>query len=129
MTVPTKRALIAPAIGLLVGLGIGYVDTRPTWDDAGITGGALFLAAAVLAAARPGLFWLTGLAVGLPVFAMNALLHSNYSSAIAVGFSVVGSAVGYVVGRKTHPTPRGHHRGDAYNGTEEHRRVHRGRSP
>jgi hypothetical protein len=86
-------------IGLLVGLGIGYVDSRPTWDDAGITAGVLFLAAAVLAAARPRLFWLNGLAVGLPVFAINALLHSNYSSAIAVGFSLVGSAVGYVAGK------------------------------
>ncbi len=99
MTVPTKHSLIAPAIGLLVGLGIGYVDSRPTWDDAGITAGALFLAAAVLAAARPKLFWLTGLAVGLPVLAMNALLHSNYGSAIAVGFSLVGSAVGHVAGK------------------------------
>lgn len=99
MTLPTKRALIAPAIGFLVGLGIGYVDSRPTWDDSGITAGAAFLAATALAAARPSVFWLTGLAVGLPVLAMNVLLHSNYGSALAVGVSLVGSVVGYVGGR------------------------------
>jgi hypothetical protein len=95
----TKRALIAPAIGLVVGLGIGYVDSRPNWDDTGITAGAVFLVAAVLAAARPSVSWLTGLSVGLPVLAMNALLHSNYGSAIAVVISLAGSGVGYVVGK------------------------------
>jgi hypothetical protein len=98
-TVIAKRARIAPAIGFVLGLGIGYVDSRPTWDDAGITAGAVFHTAAVLAAARPSVFWLTGLSVGLPVLAMNVLLHSNYGSAIAVGVSLVGSLVGYVAGK------------------------------
>lgn len=99
MTVPAKGSLIAPAIGFVVGLGIGYVDSRATWDDAGITAGAVFLAAAVLAAARPSLFWLTGLVVGLPVLVMNVVLHANYGSAIVLGIGLVGSVVGFVVGK------------------------------
>jgi hypothetical protein len=95
----TKRTFIAPAIGFAVGLGIGYMDSRPTWDDTGVTAGAVFLAAVVLAVARPSVFWLTGLAVGLPVLAMNALLNANYGSVIAVGIGLVGSLVGYVVGK------------------------------
>ena len=96
---PVKSSLIVPAIGFLVGLSIGYIDSRPTWDDAGITAGAVFLAAAVLAAARPRVFWLTGLAVGIPVLGMNVVLHSSYGSAIAIGISLVGSVVGYVAGK------------------------------
>ncbi len=99
MLMPAKRALVPAAIGFFVGLGIGYVDSRPTWDDTGITAGAVFLAAAVLAAVRPSVFWLTGLAVGLPVLAVNVVLHSNYGSAIAVGVSLVGSVLGYVAGK------------------------------
>lgn len=94
-----KRARIVPVIGLAVGLGIGYVDSRPTWDDTGITAGAVFLAAAVLAAARPSVAWLTGLAVGVPILAMNVLLHANYGSVIAVAIGLVGSVVGYLVGK------------------------------
>jgi len=94
-----KRALIVPGIALLVGLGIAYVDTRVTWDDAGITAGAVFLAAAGLAALRPRMFWLTGLGVGLPVLGMNVVLHSNYGSAMAVVIALVGAGVGFLVGQ------------------------------
>ena len=103
----TKRALIAPAVGFAVGLTIGYVDSRPTWDDTAVTAGAVFLAAVVLAAARPRVFLVTGLAVGLPVFGMNAVLNANYGSAIAVGLGVVGSFVGYVVGDVLEPSNSG----------------------
>lgn len=100
----TKRALVFPAVAFLIGLGIGYVDSRPTWDDAGITAGAVFLVAAVLAAARPGVFWLTGLAVGLPVFAMNAVLRSNYGSGLVVAVGLVGAIAGVAAGKALAPS-------------------------
>jgi hypothetical protein len=33
-------------VGLLAGALVGYVDSRPTWDDTGITAGAVFLVSA-----------------------------------------------------------------------------------
>src|SRR5438128_8681120 len=42
---------LAPA--LLVGLGIGIVDSRPHWDDTGITAMALLAASAVLGILQP----------------------------------------------------------------------------
>lgn len=94
-----KRSFIAPIIGLVAGLGIGYVDSRPTWDDAGITAGAVFLTSLVLGALEPRLFWLSGLAVGLPVFAFSALLNANYGAVAAVVVSLIGSAIGGLLGR------------------------------
>jgi len=94
-----KSAVLAPAVGLLLGAGIGYVDSRPTWDDTGITVGAVVLCAFVAAAISPRWAWLSGLAVGLPVLAFNAVLHGSYASAAAVGVGVVGAGIGYAAGK------------------------------
>jgi hypothetical protein len=37
----SSHFLIASALVLCAGLGIAWIDTRPRWDDAGITAGAL----------------------------------------------------------------------------------------
>lgn len=52
-------------LGALAGLCIAYIDSRPNWDDTGITAGLLFLSAGLftlLGFRRP---WLMGLAVGI----------------------------------------------------------------
>lgn len=78
----------------VIGWGIGYMDTRPGWDDAGITAGALLLSGAVCGALMPRFAWLSGLALGLPVFVMNVALHGNYGSALATVIALVGAALG-----------------------------------
>ena len=89
----------APLVGLLLGAGIGYVDSRPTWDDTGITVGAVVLCAFVTAAISPRWAWLSGLAVGLPVLAFNAVLHGGYAAVVAVGVGLVGAGAGYLAGK------------------------------
>ena len=94
-----KPLLLLPGVGLLAGFAIGYVDSRPTWDDAGVTAGAVFISAALLAAASPRLGWVTGVAVGIPVLALNAVLRSNYGSAVAVIIALAGAGVGILLGK------------------------------
>jgi hypothetical protein len=96
---PGTAPLIVFAIALAVGLGIAYVDTRATWDDAGVTAGALLLSAGLLAATRPRRWWLTGLLVGLPVPIVNYILYGNTQAIVAVAFALVGAAVGAGIGR------------------------------
>jgi hypothetical protein len=96
---PGVRTVIVSALAFLAGLGIAYVDSRPTWDDTGITVGAVFLVAVVLGAARPSSFWVSGLAIGLPILAMNVVLHSNYGAALAIAVGLLGAGAGAVVGR------------------------------
>jgi hypothetical protein len=48
-----------------LGLAIAWVDSRPHWDDAGITAGMLFLVCALLGAIDPRRAWQWALAVGL----------------------------------------------------------------
>lgn len=90
-----RNDYIAPAVGLVVGLLLGYVDSRPTWDDTGVTAVAVFCGAALIVSVRPALFWLTGLAVGLPILVMNVVLNANYGSTMAVVIGLIGSVAGY----------------------------------
>jgi hypothetical protein len=87
------------AAALLLGLGIGYVDSRPGWNDTGIIAGAVLAASTLLSVIAPRVALITGLAVGLPLFVMNAWLHGNLESAIAVGIALLGAALGRWIGR------------------------------
>jgi hypothetical protein len=98
--------LMIPLLACLVGWCIGYVDTRPHWDDAGMTAGALFLAGLVFGALRPPVFWVSGLALGVPVLILNVAIHGNYGSAIAVVVAVIGAGCGALALKSWRSTPR-----------------------
>lgn len=49
----TQRTLVVVAVAAGLGVVIGFMDSRPTWDDAGVTAGALLLVALVLGAIQP----------------------------------------------------------------------------
>ena len=94
--------LFAVAAGL--GLVIAWVDSRPTWDDAGITAGAILLTAAAFGAAWPARAWLWALAVGGWVPLIAIAQHSNYASLLALGVAFAGAYAG-AVGRKAMRAP------------------------
>ncbi len=58
------------AVAVLTGLFIAYVDSRPTWDDTGMTVGAILLASGLLTLIGHRRPWLIALAIGLwmPVY-------------------------------------------------------------
>ncbi len=97
-----QRMLLAAATSL--GLAIGYVDSRPTWDDTGISAGLLLLSAAVLGALGPRRPWLWALGVGIwiPLFGIFGSL--NYGSLIAIGVAFAGAYGGMAVRRVVIPT-------------------------
>ncbi len=57
------RLLLATSIA--IGLSIAFVDSRPHWDDSGITAAALLLSAGLLGAVGPRRPWVWALAVGV----------------------------------------------------------------
>jgi hypothetical protein len=95
----SRVTLLTLAVALAAGVLIGFVDSRPTWDDTAITAGSVFLCAGILGAARPRVAWLSGLAVGAPVPVLNAVLNRNLGSAAAVGIGLIGAGAGYLIGR------------------------------
>jgi hypothetical protein len=91
--------MVVATLALIVGIAIGYVDSRATWDDTGVTAGALLLSSAVLAFARPRIAWLVALAVGAPVVVFNVVLRGGFGSAIAIGVSLIGAVIGAGIGK------------------------------
>ncbi len=107
MTPPANRnsfvALLL--IALAAGAIIGWMDSRPNWDDTGVTVGAILVATALLGAAMPSRAWVWGLAVGLwiPLFSLLTAWHPASLSGLVFAFA--GSYAG-VVGRRTLAPPR-----------------------
>lgn len=54
-----SRAPLGAALALLASLALGWVDTRPNWDDTGISAGLLLIGAAV-AGLTGAPWWLAG---------------------------------------------------------------------
>ena len=97
-----QKMLLAPA--LVFGLLIAYVDSRPTWDDTGITAGAMLLGSGLvtlLGYRRP---WLAALAVGLWTPLYETYMSRNFSlpgvilfPLIILLFTLFGAYSGWVV--------------------------------
>jgi hypothetical protein len=67
-----KGHLVVLLLAVGGGLAITWIDTRPGWDDSGVTAGLLLLCSGALALVVPRRVWLIALAVGIwiPLYAI-----------------------------------------------------------
>jgi hypothetical protein len=83
---------------LVIALGFGFfitwVDSRPTWDDTGITAGAIVLTTGLLGLAMPRYAWLWALAVGLWIPGIGLLLHHDPTALLILIIPFAGAYVG-----------------------------------
>jgi hypothetical protein len=89
-----KRERIILIFALVSGLIIAWIDTRPHWDDTGVTIGLLLLTSTICGAWSRSLSWLWGLIIGGIVFTANAAMSGNYESIVAVIVAIVGAYIG-----------------------------------
>lgn len=89
----------ALVLGVLSGSLIGFIDSRPGWDDTGITAAALFIVAAFLSSRRPEDAILIGLSVGVPVLVLNALQQHGPGAVLAVVIAMAGAGSGWALGK------------------------------
>ena len=90
-----NRLLLVTAA--ITGLAIAYVDSRPAWDDAGITAFSMLLFAGVLGFIGPQRPWLWALAIGIwiPLHAMVRTQSPGSVVMLAVlAFPLVGAYAG-----------------------------------
>jgi hypothetical protein len=71
-------------IALAFGAAITWIDTRPTWDDTGITAAMILVATSTLGFASPSRVW-------IPAF---GLVHGHHSTLIALVVGFVGAYAG-----------------------------------
>lgn len=94
MTLRHRFSAFAVVLALVWGSAVGYIDSRPTWDDTGVTVGALVIAAGILGALAPRRWWAVGLLVGVPVVVANHFTTGRFTSVPAIAFALVGAAFG-----------------------------------
>jgi hypothetical protein len=97
-----QRVLCAVAVGL--GLLLGYVDSRPTWDDTGISAGLLLISSGILGALGPERPWLWALCVGIWILVFGISTGMNFGSLIALAVAFAGAYSGMLVRRAVIPT-------------------------
>lgn len=94
-----RRDRIAAVVAVGLGLAIGYLDSRPGFDDTGITAGTLLVSAAAAAFVSRRRPWLWALAAGawVPLFEIRDT--SMLAPLAAVVFAGIGSAAGWFAAR------------------------------
>ncbi len=95
-----NRSLLVAAVA--VGLAIAYVDSRPGWDDAGITAFSMLLAAGLFGLIAPRRAWLWALAVGIwvPAYAIaRADSPRAFAMLLVLVFPFAGAYAGFAVRR------------------------------
>jgi hypothetical protein len=90
---PNRSFWILFTIALAFGAAITWIDTRPTWDDTGITAAMILVATSTLGFASPPRAWLFALAVAVWIPAFG-LVHGNHATLIALAVGFVGAYAG-----------------------------------
>ncbi len=89
-------------IAIILGMGIAYIDSRPTWDDTGITALSLLLVCGLAGLLDPRRPWLLALAVGIWIPAGGILLNHNFGGLLALVFAFAGVYGGVLIHRTAH---------------------------
>jgi hypothetical protein len=95
------KVLLPIAMGL--GLIIAYVDSRPNWDDTGLTALALFACSGLCGVLEPNRPWLWALAIGLWIPLLGIASARNYGSLLAIPFAFTGAYFGIAVRKMFRP--------------------------
>ena len=95
-----KKFYLITGIAAVTGMVITWIDSRPNWDDTGITVGLILVSSLIfglLARRKP---WLIALAVGLWIPLQGIFKSQDFGLLIALIPAFIGAFVGYSL-RKT----------------------------
>jgi hypothetical protein len=87
--------LISLLLAIISGIGIAYIDTRPHWDDTGISILMILIASFVCGCISSQKIWLIALAVGVWIPVFNIVLNHNYESLVVLAPAFIGAYAGY----------------------------------
>ncbi|MGH7583969.1 MAG: hypothetical protein ACREL5_12155 [Gemmatimonadales bacterium] len=100
---PRGLDILLLAVAIVCGLAIAWVDSRPGWDDTGITAFAMLLAATVLGFIAPRRPWRWALAIGvwipLHLVAQSPTWATIRFAPLVLIFPLVGAYAGMLVRR------------------------------
>lgn len=95
-----KTTIIILTLATIAGLVIAWIDSRPNWDDTGITVFMVFCASTLLGYLSPQKTWLIALAVSIWIPLYGILLSNNFGSLIALNPRLYRSLFGAISEKK-----------------------------
>jgi hypothetical protein len=90
-----QKLLLVAAV--FFGLFVSFVDSRPTWNDTGITVMALLIGSGVIGLLTEKRPWLFGLAIGVWLPLWYIIMKHDLTMLIVLAFPLVGVYVGWAV--------------------------------
>jgi hypothetical protein len=91
------------ALAAAIGLTLGYLDSRPSWDDTGITAALLLLTSAMVAAVSGRRPWLWALLIGIWIPLLEVSGAAGLASLAALAVSTLGAFGAYLLVRASGP--------------------------
>lgn len=98
------KFIVMVIISLLVGMLITWIDTRPNWDDTGITAGMIVLTSALFGYLYPTRPWVWALTVSGWIPAHYIVTQGNYTMLLVLLFGFAGAFLGAAI-RNNKPQP------------------------
>jgi uncharacterized membrane protein len=97
-----KKPIILPLVlSIVLGIAIAWIDSRPNWDDTGVSVFMVLLAGLLcgyLASQKP---WLIALAVSAWIPLFSIISTHNYGAFLALIPGFLGAYIGYFAKRKS----------------------------
>ena len=84
-------------LALCFGAAITYVDSRPNWDDTGITALAILLTCGVFSFISPSRWWLWAIAIGLWIPIIGIARTQNVAAILALVVACIGALLGMAI--------------------------------
>jgi hypothetical protein len=91
------KEVLLTILAVSCGAIITYVDTRPNWDDTGITAMAILLTSGMLGFSSPSRWWLWAIAVGLWIPLIAIASTQNLASILALIVAFIGALLGMMI--------------------------------
>ena len=83
---------------LILGVLITWIDSRPNWDDTGITAGLILFTSATFGVAQPRLAWLWALIIGAGIPLVGIVTRGDFMMLLVLVIAFVGAYAGALVG-------------------------------
>ena len=98
-----SRSALGPLVAAATGVAIAHVDSRPSWDDTGVTAAAVLVTSAIFALWIPRRWRLWAILVGAWVPLVEIIHGGNVASLLALAFAGAGAAIGAAVSPARRP--------------------------
>ena len=89
-----QRALRLLPVALALGAGMAWIDSRPTWDDTGVSAMAVFVVSGTLGLFEPNRPWLWALVIGGWFPVISIATSGNWGAFAALAIGCIGAFAG-----------------------------------